>query len=187
MDAARRTTTAAIAGTVISIVILMASSCSQLKLAQPPKPVAHAAEIGQTFPTSSTTESTSTTTTVAAVVAQATPTTVTPSVEPAVTAAAAPDGCWIDLARQVGWPEDTLGHLVRIINRESHCDPTAFADRPSTLDNSRGLLQINAYGNLADHIRRVCGVEPDALFDPQTNLACGLVYYQRSGWQPWGG
>ena len=96
------------------------------------------------------------------------------------------DGCWIDLARQIGWPEHTLGTLAHIIRRESNCDPAAFADRPSTLDNSRGLLQINAYGNLADNIRSKCGVEPDQLFDPAVNLTCGLTYYQTMGFRPWG-
>lgn len=97
------------------------------------------------------------------------------------------DDCWIGLARSVGWPEDTLGTLARIIRRESGCDPSAYADRPSTMDNSRGLLQINAYGNLDQHIRNVCGIEPEALFDAETNLGCGLVYFGRSGWSPWGG
>jgi hypothetical protein len=93
----------------------------------------------------------------------------------------------MDLAAAVGWPPETLATLARVIHRESRCDPSAFADRPSTLDNSRGLLQINAWGTLADNIRAKCGVEPDALFDPATNLACGLVYWRASGWRPWGG
>jgi hypothetical protein len=96
------------------------------------------------------------------------------------------DGCWIDLARQIGWPEHTLATLEQIIWRESRCNPAAFADRPSTLDNSRGLLQINAWGTLADNIRRKCGVEPEDLFDPAVNLACGLTYYRQSGFRPWG-
>jgi hypothetical protein len=98
-----------------------------------------------------------------------------------------PDGCFMDMAAAVGWPPETLATLARVIHRESRCDPSAFADRPSTLDNSRGLLQINAWGTLADNIRAKCGVEPDALFDPATNLACGLVYWQSMGWRPWGG
>ena len=98
------------------------------------------------------------------------------------------DGCWTDLARSIGWPEETLGTLARIIERESRCDPTSFADRPSTLDNSRGLLQINAYGNLADGVRNLCGItDMNELFDPATNLACGLVYWRSMGWRPWGG
>lgn len=97
------------------------------------------------------------------------------------------DDCWIGLARQVGWPEDTLGTLARIIHRESRCDPTVWADRPSTLDNSRGLLQMNAYGTLEGAIRSLCGINPVELFDPATNLRCGLAYYQAAGWAPWGG
>lgn len=95
--------------------------------------------------------------------------------------------CWTDLARSVGWPEDQLPRLQRTIFRESRCDPSAFADRPSTLDNSRGLLQINAYGSLAQSIRNLCGIEPDALFDPATNLTCGLRYFEAAGWSPWRG
>lgn len=97
------------------------------------------------------------------------------------------DGCWIDLARTIGWPEETLATLARIIWRESRCNPSAHADRPATLDNSRGLLQINAWGTLADAIRRTCRIEPEQLFDPATNLACGLIYWQTMGWRPWGG
>ena len=116
-----------------------------------------------------------------------TSTTIPAPTMPATTAVPAEPGCWADLARQVGWPEDTLPKLSQIIMRESRCNPDAYADRPSTLDNSRGLLQINAYGSLADHIRIVCGIEPETLFDPATNLACALVYWQRSGWSPWRG
>jgi hypothetical protein len=96
-------------------------------------------------------------------------------------------GCFVDLAREVGWPEATLQHLEFIVHRESDCDPTAFADRPSTLDLSRGLLQINAYGSLDAGVRRLCGIDPATLFDPRVNLACGLSLYDSMGWAPWGG
>lgn len=118
-----------------------------------------------------------------------TTTTIAPTVpapQPVPEVVPAADGCWIDLARSIGWPEHTLATLAHIIRRESNCDPAAFADRPSTLDNSRGLLQINAWGTLADGIRRTCGVEPDQLFDPTVNLTCGLTYYQTMGFRPWG-
>jgi len=97
------------------------------------------------------------------------------------------DGCWMDLARQVGWPEETLGHLHHIIYRESRCDPSAYANRPSTMDNSRGLLQINSYGSLDGAVRSLCGIDPEQLFDPAINLTCGLAYYRNAGWRPWGG
>lgn len=133
-----------------------------------------------------TTEATTTTSTP--------PTTQAPPVEVRVEAppaphpqVAPPDGCWMDLARQVGWPEETLGHLNYIIQRESRCDPTAYANRPSTLDNSRGLLQINSFGSLDGVVRRLCGIDPEQLFDPAINLTCGLAYYRNAGWSPWGG
>ena len=97
------------------------------------------------------------------------------------------DDCWIDLARSVGWPEATLAHLAYIIHRESQCDPTQLADRPWTRDLSRGLLQINAYGSLDGAVRSLCGIDPTQLFDPTTNLTCGLAYWHAAGWSPWGG
>lgn len=134
----------------------------------------------------------STTTTAAPVVtsttvttAAAMVTTVTTVPPPALSAPSA--DCFADLARAVGWPEETLPHLEFIIHRESGCDPTAFADRPWTFDLSRGLLQINAYGPLDAGVRRLCGIDPVTLFDPATNLACGLAYYRAMGWAPWGG
>ena len=176
MDETSNRIRAVIVSLAIASALLLASCSTQ------PEPTAH---IETEAPTTSTTAPplnlawlnvTTTTTTIAPTVPAAQP---APEVAPA-------DGCWIDLARQIGWPEHTLTTLARIIRRESNCDPAAFADRPSTLDNSRGLLQINAYGNLADGIRRLCGIEPDDLFDPQINLTCGLTYYQTMGFRPWG-
>lgn len=100
----------------------------------------------------------------------------------------APQGCWNELALQVGWPEHTIGKITRIIQRESGCNPGALADRPSTLDNSYGLLQINTYGYLWESVQRLCGVtDRSQLHDPATNLSCGLTYYNTMGWNPWGG
>jgi hypothetical protein len=120
-------------------------------------------------------------------IATPTPTTAPASTPKVETYIPPVDGCWMDLARQVGWPEETLGHLQHIIQRESRCDPTAYANRPSTMDNSRGLLQINSYGSLDGAVRRLCGIDPTELFDPTVNLTCGLAYYRNAGWRPWGG
>lgn len=155
----------------------------------------------------STSESASTSTTISSpvteppvdipvevVVPEPTTTTTTAAPAPVKQEAPAPkisppptDGCWMDLARQVGWPEETLGHLHHIIYRESRCDPSAYANRPSTMDNSRGLLQINSYGSLDGAVRKLCGIDPTELFDPTVNLTCGLAYYRNAGWRPWGG
>lgn len=96
--------------------------------------------------------------------------------------------CWMDVARQVGWPEHLLPHLSMIVHRESRCDPTVHADRPWTSDNSYGLLQINTIGDLWPAAQRLCGLtDRESLFDPAVNLSCGWSYFRAMGWQPWGG
>ncbi len=167
-----------IAATAAAMMTLAVSGCANTKPATTPAFIV-------TDPTTSTT---TTTAPDLAWINTTTTTTMAPVVVPEVVRnTGTPDGCFMDLAASVGWPPETLATLARIIHRESRCDPSAFADRPSTLDNSRGLLQINAWGTLADNIRSKCGVEPDALFDPATNLACGLTYWRSMGWRPWGG
>jgi hypothetical protein len=157
------------AATAAAVMTLAVGGCANTEPAPPAFIV--------TDPATSTTTTTTTTTAPEPVV----------PVVPLIRNFGTPDGCFIDIAASVGWPPETLATLARVIHRESRCNPAAFADRPSTLDNSRGLLQINAYGNLADNIRTKCGVEPDDLFDPAINLACGLIYWQSMGWRPWGG
>lgn len=174
MDATRTTPPirAVMAAGAMSIVSLMASSCSTTASAQPPATtVAIAPTTSSSSTTSSTTNTTSTTSTTIAVA------------EPAPVS----DDCWIGLARSVGWPEATLAHLAYIIHRESRCDPTQLADRPWTRDLSRGLLQINAFDYLDAGVRQICGIDPATLFNPEVNLACGLDLYRTYGWQPWGG
>lgn len=96
--------------------------------------------------------------------------------------------CWVDVAYNVGWPKNTLSYLGIIIQRESNCDPTAHADRPSTNDDSWGLLQINTIGNLWPAVQSLCSVSvKEQLTDPVTNLSCGLALYNKMGWRPWGG
>lgn len=133
-------------------------------------------------PSTTTTTAPVVTSTTVAIVAPAQPS--PPAVPPAVPLSG---DCFTDVARSVGWPEETLAHLEFIMRRESGCDPSAFADRPWTLDLSRGLLQINAYGSLDAGVRRLCGIDPATLFDPATNLACGLELWHAMGWAPWGG
>jgi len=135
----------------------------------------------QFAPTSSTTSSlpATTTTSTLAVAPSATPTT-----SPAVEAV----GCYGDLAAHVGWPAADVAHVTYLIQRESHCDPNAWADRPSTGDDSIGLLQINTIGDLWPAIQEMCGVtDRHQLTDPTTNLTCGLRLFERYGFQPWGG
>lgn len=130
-------------------------------------------------PTTTSTTTTTvpvTTTTVAAVVPVTTP--------PAPVA-----GCFADVAAQVGWPAEAIPHLTQIIERESHCDPSANTGyRPSTGDWSLGLLQINTLGSLLEARQAACGISArEELLDPATNLRCGLALYNVSGFGPWGG
>ena len=113
---------------------------------------------------------------------------ITPPSTPAP-AAVAVSGCFADLAVQVGWPADAIGHLTAIIERESHCDPNASTGyRPSTGDWSLGLLQINTLGELLPAVESICGISArEQLLDPATNLRCGLALYSQRGFQPWGG
>jgi len=170
---------------IIATLVLaaLAAGCAGATAASAP-PVDSTTSVEAEPPSTTTTAApvvTSTTSTTRAIVAPAQP---SPAVPPAVPLSG---DCFTNLARSVGWPEETLAHLEFIMRRESGCDPTAFANRPSTLDLSRGLLQINAYGSLDAGVRRLCGIDPATLFDPTTNLACGLELWHAMGWAPWGG
>jgi len=99
------------------------------------------------------------------------------------------EGCFADLAAQVGWPAEAIPHLTQIIERESHCDPSSNTGyRPSTGDWSLGLLQINTLGDLLTARQATCAITSrEQLLDPATNLRCGLALYSISGFGPWGG
>jgi len=99
------------------------------------------------------------------------------------------EGCYADLAAQVGWPAEAIPHLTQIIERESHCDPSSNTGyRPSTGDWSLGLLQINTLGDLLTARQATCAITSrEQLLDPATNLRCGLALYSISGFGPWGG
>ena len=99
------------------------------------------------------------------------------------------EGCFADLAAQVGWPAEAIPHLTQIIERESHCDPSSNTGyRPSTGDWSLGLLQINTLGDLLTARQATCAITSrEQLLDPATNLRCGLALFNQSGFGPWGG
>lgn len=128
------------------------------------------------------------------------PATTTTTEAPIVPAAIDPNlPCqeWLPLAVEIGWPNDqeTLSMLMRVMNRESRCTPTARSKSSDT-----GLLQLNDYwcepsrytdnpsGWLGD--RMPLGSCAD-LTDPVKNLQAGLLiwYYSETkngnGWHPW--
>ena len=94
----------------------------------------------------------------------------------------------VHIARMVGWPETELATLDAIVWRESRCDGRQHnTDDPA--GGSRGLLQINGFWCRTTDFLQQAGIlwDCDDLFDDVTSLKAGLVIWQRSGWQPWGG
>lgn len=93
---------------------------------------------------------------------------------------------WWDAARMVGWPEKELRTLDMVINRESACKPSAYNGNRQTHDTSWGLLQINTFSYLWPSRQALCQLSiPQELLGAWTNLRCGLVLFNRSGWAPW--
>ena len=97
-----------------------------------------------------------------------------------------------DTAKAIGWPNDQLGMLVAIAQRESRCQPDAFNPKDPN-GGSYGIMQINgfwcqpsrywpngylqAYGLLTS-----CA----DLYDRDINLRAALAIYQYSnGWRAW--
>ena len=97
----------------------------------------------------------------------------------------------VNLARQVGWPDDELDTLAVVMLRESRCTPTAHnVDDPN--GGSYGLTQINGFWCLpnthwpigwlqAQGILTECG----ELYIPEANLRAALAIWHNSGWGPW--
>lgn len=191
MDATRssrlRRMIAAAAVVAIPTVVLVSSSSSSARTTPTLPPASQVSHVDGTTaaPALRRPPSTTTTTTTAPPVT----TIATTTTQPVVMPAPAPPGCFADVAAQVGWPAEAIPHLTQIIERESHCDPSANTGyRPSTGDWSLGLLQINTLGSLLEARQAACGISTrEQLLDPATNLACGLALYRSSGFGPWGG
>jgi hypothetical protein len=98
----------------------------------------------------------------------------------------------VNLARQVGWPEDQLDTLAVVMLRESNCIPTAHnANDPH--GGSYGLTQINGFWCLPNaswpmgwlQVQGVGVTDCSELFIPEANLRAALAIYNNSGWGPW--
>jgi hypothetical protein len=98
----------------------------------------------------------------------------------------------IDLARQVGWPEDELDTLGVVMLRESNCTPTAFnANDPH--GGSYSLTQINGFWCEPNsawplgwlQVQDIGLTHCADLFIPEVNLRAALAIWQNSGWNPW--
>lgn len=103
------------------------------------------------------------------------------------------DGCdSIPLyAYRAGWADWDIETLMRVIYRESRCDPNAY-NKTDPHTGSYGLAQLNGYwcrpskywpqGWLqAQGIVTRCA----DLWDPLTNLRAAQAIHRNSGWLPW--
>ena len=92
------------------------------------------------------------------------------------------------LGINIGWPVSQYNTLAKIIERESHGNPSAH-NITDPMGGSYGLLQINGFWCKGKQsYLQTNGIVPNckSLLDPQTNLRAGLVIFNRSGWNPWG-
>ena len=137
----------------ILFLLLLCTSCT----AQTIKPVP---TIYQPDITSTTTSTTSTTTT--------TTTTVVRTGKCAQ---------WHELALSVGWPEDELPTLDKVMWRESRCTPDAYSN------GNHGLTQINNTHRV--WIEELGWTFPDDLYDPAKNLRFAYLLWADDGWKHW--
>lgn len=90
---------------------------------------------------------------------------------------------WAPLARQVGWADENIPQLLRIIWRESRCQPGAWNGHDA------GLTQINQIHT--EWLNQMGLNHPDSMFDPELNLRFALDLFQsreragKCGWKPW--
>ena len=107
-----------------------------------------------------------------------TSTTTTTTVPPVQIPAGALCGQYWQLAVDVGWPQNELPMLDKIIWRESRCMADAFNGHDA------GITQIN---QIHKEFVAVMGWQwPEDLFNPEIALRFTLKLWQGKGWQPWG-
>lgn len=134
-------------------------------------------------PAATSSSSTSTTVRTAASVEVSPTTTGTTATSAAADGALCPE--WWDTALAMGWPDDLLPTLDRVMWNESRCQPDAIS-----ITNDYGLLQIN--WATWSHMVRDLGYTKDALLVPAVNLLVGRLVFQiaadagyRCGFSPW--
>ena len=101
---------------------------------------------------------------------------------------ATPSAQFAQLAINLGWPVSEYSQLIKIIDRESHGNPSAH-NTTDPMTGSYGLMQINGFWcQGANSFLQTNGILTNCqmLLDPQVNLRAGLVIWNRSGWNPWG-
>lgn len=85
----------------------------------------------------------------------------------------------------MGWPDELLPTLGRVMWNESRCQPDAISPT-----NDYGLVQVN-WATWSQVVRDL-GYTKESLLVPAVNLLIGRLIYQtaldagyRCGWSPW--
>ena len=84
---------------------------------------------------------------------------------------------WHELALSVGWPEEELPTLDKVMWRESRCTPDAYSN------SNYGLTQINQIHK--DWVRELGWNYPDDLYGPAKNLRFAYLLWADDGWKHW--
>jgi Transglycosylase SLT domain len=94
-------------------------------------------------------------------------------------------GCmeYLNDAIVAGWPISESPTILRVIQRESACDPLALNSKDSN-NGSRGLFQINGVHQTwlikEGYIKKL-----DDLYLPDVNIRAALHLYDMVGWSAW--
>ena len=94
-------------------------------------------------------------------------------------------GCmeYLNDAIVAGWPISESPTILRVLQRESACDPLAFNSKDSN-NGSRGLFQINGVHQTwlikEGYIKKL-----DDLYLPDVNIRAALHLYGMVGWSAW--
>jgi soluble lytic murein transglycosylase-like protein len=94
-------------------------------------------------------------------------------------------GCmeYLNDAIVAGWPISESPTILRVIQRESACNPLALNSKDSN-NGSRGLFQINGVHQTwlikEGYIRKL-----DDLYNPDVNIRAALHLWSKVGWSAW--
>jgi len=84
---------------------------------------------------------------------------------------------WHELALSVGWPEEELPTLDKVMWRESRCTPDVYSN------GNHGLTQINNIHRA--WVEELGWTFPDDLYDPAKNLRFAYLLWADDGWKHW--
>jgi len=94
-------------------------------------------------------------------------------------------GCmeYLNDAIVAGWPISESPMILRVMQRESACNPLALNAKDSN-GGSRGLFQVNS---VHDRWLKEAGIikQRDDLFNPDVNILAALHLWRKVGWSAW--